>query len=275
MKFAFSSNAFRKYSLLETIKILADLGYEGIEIMADTPHAFPPDLTNLDIDSIRGALERYNLAVSNINAFMLHAIGDTWRPSWIERDLSQRRKRINHTGNCIDLAAKLGVSTISTEPGGPLLENMTHDEGNTIFRQGLLEIKEQARETGVRVLIEPEPDLLIENSSQFVEFFKGLDADIFGLNFDIGHFFCVNEDPAELVAELQDYIYHFHLEDIAASRKHHHLMPGEGAIDLPGVLKAIKGINYQGFVTVELYPYEDRPVDAARKALAYIQRLAD
>ena len=275
MKFAFSSNAFRKYSLLETIKILADLGYEGIEIMADTPHAFPPDLTNLDIDSIRGALERYNLAVSNINAFMLHAIGDTWRPSWIERDLSQRRKRINHTGNCIDLAAKLGVSTISTEPGGPLLENMTHDEGNTIFRQGLLEIKEQARETGVRVLIEPEPDLLIENSSQFVEFFKGLDADIFGLNFDIGHFFCVNEDPAELVAELQDYIYHFHLEDIAASRKHHHLMPGEGAIDLPGVLKAIKEINYQGFVTVELYPYEDRPVDAARKALAYIQRLAD
>ena len=275
MKFAFSSNAFRKYSLLETIKILADLGYQGIEIMADTPHAFPPDLTNLDIDSIRGALERYNLAVSNINAFMLHAIGDTWRPSWIERDLSQRRKRINHTGNCIDLAAKLGVSTISTEPGGPLLENMTYDEGNTIFRQGLLEIKEQARETGVRVLIEPEPDLLIENSSQFVEFFKGLDADIFGLNFDIGHFFCVNEDPAELVAELQDYIYHFHLEDIAASRKHHHLMPGEGAIDLPGVLKAIKGINYQGFVTVELYPYEDRPVDAARKALAYIQRLAD
>ena len=275
MKFAFSSNAFRKYSLLETIKILADLGYEGIEIMADTPHAFPPDLTNLDIDSIRGALERYNLAVSNINAFMLHAIGDTWRPSWIERDLSQRRKRINHTGNCIDLAAKLGVSTISTEPGGPLLENMTYDEGNTIFRQGLLEIKEQARETGVRVLIEPEPDLLIENSSQFVEFFKGLDADLFGLNFDIGHFFCVNEDPAELVAELQDYIYHFHLEDIAASRKHHHLMPGEGAIDLPGVLKAIKGINYQGFVTVELYPYEDRPVDAARKALAYIQRLAD
>lgn len=275
MKFAFSSNAFRKYSLLETIKILADLGYEGIEIMADTPHAFPPDLTNLDIDSIRGALERYNLAVSNINAFMLHAIGDTWHPSWIERDLSQRRKRINHTGNCIDLAAKLGVSTISTEPGGPLLENMTYDEGNTIFRQGLLEIKEQARETGVRVLIEPEPDLLIENSSQFVEFFKGLDADIFGLNFDIGHFFCVNEDPAELVAELQDYIYHFHLEDIAASRKHHHLMPGEGAIDLPGVLKAIKGINYQGFVTVELYPYEDRPVDAARKALAYIQRLAD
>ena len=275
MKFAFSSNAFRKYSLLETIKILADLGYQGIEIMADTPHAFPPDLTNLDIDSIRGALERYNLAVSNINAFMLHAIGDTWRPSWIERDLSQRRKRINHTGNCIDLAAKLGVSTISTEPGGPLLENMTYDEGNTIFRQGLLEIKEQARKTGVRVLIEPEPDLLIENSSQFVEFFKGLDADIFGLNFDIGHFFCVNEDPAELVAELQDYIYHFHLEDIAASRKHHHLMPGEGAIDLPGVLKAIKGINYQGFVTVELYPYEDRPVDAARKALAYIQRLAD
>ncbi len=41
MKFAFSSNAFLRFDLLETIKIISSIGYTGIEIMADIPHAFP------------------------------------------------------------------------------------------------------------------------------------------------------------------------------------------------------------------------------------------
>ncbi len=41
MKFAFSSNAFLHCTLSETIELLADIGYQGIEIMADVPHAYP------------------------------------------------------------------------------------------------------------------------------------------------------------------------------------------------------------------------------------------
>ena len=45
MKFAFSANAFLRFDILETIKIISSIGYTGIEIMADIPHAFPLDLT--------------------------------------------------------------------------------------------------------------------------------------------------------------------------------------------------------------------------------------
>jgi sugar phosphate isomerase/epimerase len=41
MKLAFSSNAFRNWSIEETVGILADLGYQGLELMADRPHAWP------------------------------------------------------------------------------------------------------------------------------------------------------------------------------------------------------------------------------------------
>lgn len=273
MKFSFSANAFRRYSLTETIAILADLGYEGIEIMADTPHAFPPDLRDEDIGRIREALARHRLTVANINAFMLHAIGDTWRPSWIETNEMERHKRIEHTRNCLELAAAVGAPTISTEPGGPLEEGMSEKEGLELFRQGLGLVEEKARSLGVRILIEPEPDLIIETSEQFLRFARGLDPEVFGLNFDIGHFFCVGEDPARLVSRLRNFTCHYHLEDIAASRVHHHLLPGEGAIDLAGVLQALQETGYEGFVTVELYPYENRPVEAARKALAYLQTL--
>lgn len=271
MKFAFSSNAFRRHSLFDTIRLLSDIGYQGIEIMADVPHAYPNHLSEGEIREVRNALDDLGLEISNINAFMHHADGDTYHPSWIERDPVLRQKRVDYTLRCIDLATKLGAHTLSTEPGGPLL-GMMPKEGLRLFMEGLMAVVEHARATGVRILIEPEPDLLIENSRQFLSFFRELDPVVFGLNCDIGHFYCVGEDPVQIVQELKPVIHHFHLEDIAASRKHFHLMPGEGAIDLPRVLEAISEIGYQGFVTIELYTYEEQAEEAARRAYAFLRK---
>ena len=270
MKLAFSSNAFGRFSLPETIGILATLGYEGIEIMADVPHAYPPALSPLEIEAIRESLSLHGMAISNLNAFMLRAIGNIHHPSWIEKDPGLRRQRIDHTHNCIDLAERLGVGMLSTEPGGPL-DGMEPADGFRLFREGLDEIEDHARSKKVQILIEPEPGLLIETSSQFRAFWGDLDPEVFGLNFDIGHFFCAGEDPAALIHELAPFIRHFHLEDIAPSRVHHHLLPGTGALDFQKITDAIRDIDYTGFVTVELYPYEDHPIDAAREAFDYLQ----
>lgn len=269
MKFAFSANAFIRYNLFETIKILTATGYEGIEIMADVPHAFPLHLSDKDIDEIRNALSDTGLAVANINAFMHHADGDTYHPSWIEKEPDLRAKRVDYTLRCIDLAKKLGARTISTEPGGPL-QDMSREQGLEIFLEGLRKVEQRALDKGIRILIEPEPGLLVENSGQFLELFKELDANAFGLNFDVGHFYCVGEDPVALIKELKDYTHHFHLEDIASTREHHHLMLGKGAIDLPTVLTTIDELGYDGFVTVELYTYADQAGEAAFDAFRYL-----
>ena len=42
MKLAFSTNAFKKYPLEESIRAIANIGYEGVEILGDVPHAYPP-----------------------------------------------------------------------------------------------------------------------------------------------------------------------------------------------------------------------------------------
>ncbi len=269
MKFAFSSNAFLRMSLLEAIRIVASIGYEGIEIMADVPHAYPLNLTEKDIFALRQELKKNNLEISNINAFMHHADGDTYHPSWIEKDPSLRSKRVDYTLRCIELAGALGAANISTEPGGPL-EDMGREEALDVFLEGLRLVERKARERKVRSLIEPEPGLLIENSGQFHELYKILDPEVFGINFDIGHFYCVGENPSGLIYSMKDEIHHFHMEDIAASREHHHLMLGEGAIDLVGAMDAIRGIGYDGFVTVELYTYEHKAEETARHAYKYI-----
>ena len=67
------------------------------------------------------------------------------------------------------------------------------------------------------------------------------------------------------------YIRHFHLEDIAATRVHQHLIPGDGAIDFTAVMRAIKGIGYEGWLTIELYPYVENPDEAASRGLKRIK----
>ncbi len=271
MKLAFSSNGFARHTLLETIRLLAEAGYHGVEIMADVPHAYPPQVGAAEVEQIRSALDRYGMEISNLSSFMLRAIGDIYHPSWIEADPGLRSKRIEHTMNSIELARQLGAKTISTGPGGPL-DGIEPERGLALFLDGLRQIEPLARRRNVRVLIEPEPELMIENSSQFKAFCQQLDPRIFGLNFDIGHFFCVGEDPAEQIVALKDYSGHFHLEDIGRSRVHHHLLPGDGAIDFQAVFDAMERIGYRDFVTVELYTYEDRPVEAARHAIEFLRR---
>ena len=96
-----------------------------------------------------------------------------------------------------------------------------------------------------------------------------------GLNFDIGHQYCVGEDPAESVKRLAKWVRHVHLEDIAATRVHHHMIPGEGAIDFGPVLTALKDVGYQDWVTIELYTCHENPDHAAKLARERVLKIAE
>ena len=272
MKFAFSTNAFRKFSFSQAAQAISKAGYSGIEIMCDIPHAFPEELSDIDIAGIKEDLKKNNLEISNLNAFMMCAVKDFHHPSWIEKDEEFRKIRIQYTLDCIDLAAKLGVRTISTEPGGPL-DGMDQETAIQIFAEGLEQVLPRARDKGIHLLIEPEPDLLIQTSKEYLGFLDGFNHPNLGLNFDIGHFFCVGEDPVDTIIKLKDHAKHYHLEDIPKNREHRHIMPGQGGIDIAGVLDAIEKTGYKGFITVELYPYLDEPGVVAKDARTYIKEM--
>jgi sugar phosphate isomerase/epimerase len=277
MKLAFSTNAYLKFSFTEAVRRLAAIGYTGVEIMADVPHAWPACLLEEQKQAIRDALARHKLAISNINAFMMNAISDPrqryWHPSWIEPDRHYRQIRIDHTCRALTLARELGAPCITTEPGGPIEPSGSWSAALKLFVEMLKPVAEHAEKEDVLLLIEPEPGLLVETAEQFEELMRHIDSPAVGLNFDIGHFYCVGDEPAPTVHRLARYIRHFHLEDIAATRVHHHLIPGEGAIDFAATFQAIRAISYQGWITIELYPYVDDPDAAARTALQRVTKI--
>ncbi len=277
MKLAFSSNAYMHFSIERTIEKIASLGYTGIEILADVPHAWPAGLLEERKQSIRDHLAQHRLTISNVNAFMMNAVADPrqpyWYPGWTDPDPHYRAIRREHTKRALRLAHELGAPSITTEPGGRLTSDQTRDEGARIFYDELMPCVEVAEKLKVNLLIEPEPDLMIEKFPQYLEFIERIDSPWLGLNFDIGHAFCVGEDPQDWVARMRGYTRHYHIEDIAATRVHKHLIPGRGAIDFDATLRAIAATGYDGWLTVELYPYIDSPDDAAREAYRYMTAL--
>jgi sugar phosphate isomerase/epimerase len=270
---AFSTNAFKKSSLAESIEVIADIGYQAIELMADLHHAYPPTFTAERRAATKRFLADRKLVVSNVNAFTHFVEGDTYHPTWIEDDESLREKRIVHTLNCIELASEFGARTISLQPGGPMIGmNLSQDQAGERFAAGLWRCVESAKKHNVILAIEPEPGLFIQTAREYMDFKNRFFAqeDCIRMNCDIGHLFCVGDDPAKVIREMPSQIAHVHLEDIGKNRVHQHLTPGKGVIDFASIFAAMNDIQYDGWTTVELYPYETTAAGVAKRAWEHL-----
>ena len=269
MVFSYSTNAFVEHPLHEALNLIAETGFGGAEIMCDRPHLYPPDTREDDLKSIKDLVRKLDLAVTNLNCFTLFAVGDTWLPSWIEPDKKRREQRIEHTLNCLDLARFLECPNISVPPGGPPVGG-DREASLSLFRKGLEQVIPKAEETGVKILIEPEPGLLIETGRQMKSFMETVASEQVGVNFDAGHFFCVGEAPEEALEELFEFTGHIHIEDISAAREHNHLIPGLGAMDYKAFFKKLKELGYKGDICLELYPYTRTPCRAGEESMAHL-----
>lgn len=272
---SFSTNAFKQNTLAESIEAIAEIGYGGVELMADLHHAYPPTFDAKRRAAAARLLADRKLAVSNVNAFTHFVDGDTYHPTWIEADPILRRKRIDHTIRCVALAAEFGARTVSLQPGGPMIgrRDLDYARAAELFAEGLWQVVPEAKRLGVILAVEPEPGLLIESADEYRRFKQAYfpNEDCVRMNCDIGHLFCVGDDPAEVIRSMPADVAHVHLEDIGANRVHQHLTPGKGVIDFDAVFAALRDIRYDGHVTVELYPYETTAAGVARKAWDHLR----
>ena len=114
MRLAFSTNAYLKYPFDEAAARIASIGYAGLELLADVPHAWPAGLLDGQKLAIRAAMKHSRLEFSNINAFMMNAIADHrqpyWHPSFIEPEPHYRQVRIDHTRRAFALCRAGGAS---------------------------------------------------------------------------------------------------------------------------------------------------------------------
>ena len=273
MKTGFSTNAFTRFSLFDAIETIADIGYEGIEIVVDEPHAFLP-LTNNERKKIWNLLNEKELSVSNLNANTVigwhseNKIKEKFEPSLSNINESLRKWRINYTKKAIDMANELNAPSVCVTSG--IKNNERFEMEIKLFEESLFEVLEYAEKSHVKIGIEYEPDLLIENSESVFELSEEFDN--LGLNLDTCHVEVCNEDFSEIIQKFRSKIIHTHVSD-CTDGKHYHLIPGHGEIDFTNIVKQLSEINYDGFLTAELYTYSNKPKEAASETFIFLKNL--
>ena len=273
MKTGFSTNAFTKFSLLETIEIISDVGYNGLEIVADTPHAFLP-LSNEKLKQIKHSLENKKLLVSNINANTVlgwnleNGNDEKFEPSLSNKNETLRKWRVEYTKKAIEVAADLSAPSVCITSG---IKNTESIENEIVqMNKSLSEILEFAEENSILICMEYEPGLLIEKSHDVFEVSKNFKN--LGLNLDTCHVAVLNENFSKVIHKFKDKIFHTHISDCKNSI-HYHLIPGYGEIDFVKIYSNLKEINYDGFLTAELYTYAEKPREAASETFIFLNNL--
>lgn len=276
MKLAFSTNAFTRFGLIESLRVIRAAGFTGVEILADMPHAYPDTLGPRQIAHISTELEKLGLAVSNINAnctfgYWRHAPPEAYfEPSLISPNPQHRADRTRLILKTLEFAKAVGSGSVSITTGR-MLGGMPPERAARQFAESIRPILDRADALGVNVGIECEPGLFIEYVQELREWIDRLNHPRFGANLDIGHSQVLGESIPECVTTLSDRIWNMHVEDIPG-RKHYHMIPGEGTVDWEGFKRALEGINYQRFLSVELYTHTENPHVAAERSFEFLKR---
>lgn len=274
-RFAYSSNAYTRFPLERAIDEIAEIGFDGIEILADIPHVNPLRATARTADRVAARLCRRGLAVSNVNANTNLALSrldpEGFRPSLLETDESARRLRVEYIRRTIDFAAWIGAPcvaiSVGRSPGGPARELRAR------LLRGLEAVLAHADLRRVDIGIEYEPGHYVESCRGLLRLLRAAGHPRLGANLDIGHAACAGENIPATIRRLRGRIWNLHIEDIRG-RTHRHLVPGLGEIDFAAAFRALLRCGYRGFVTLELYPYKARPSWAGRRGLEHLKRLA-
>jgi sugar phosphate isomerase/epimerase len=85
--------------------------------------------------------------------------------------------------------------------------------------------------------------------SDYKQLFEAVPSDKLGVNLDVGHIYTAGVDVIHFIHEFSDKIVNVHLKD---HRGIESVSIGEGDIDLPGVMKALGEVGYDGPVALEL-----------------------
>jgi sugar phosphate isomerase/epimerase len=277
MRLAYSSNAFTRHSLAAAIDAIADLGYQGVEILCDRPHWFATEVSRAEAERVAAQIARRGLAVSNLNANTANGYFDppppenVFEPALSNTDPALRRWRQQYTLAVIELARIVGSPAISIttgrpRPGCPPQQAFGH------LVESLKPLCDAAGRAGVRIGIEYEPGLLVERAEEVRAVLDAVGSEVLGVNLDIGHSWLDGEGPEDAVALLAGRIWNVHVEDIKGM-KHYHLVPGDGDMPFERYFAALRQARYDGFLTVELYTYLDDPAEAGRRALAHLSKL--
>ncbi|MFQ5888205.1 MAG: sugar phosphate isomerase/epimerase family protein [Candidatus Hydrothermarchaeales archaeon] len=260
LRIGFFSNAFRQFTLEYAVDALSGMGYMGLELWCKGQHVTPYD--NQDrIAYVKGLVSSNNMEVYALSAHL----------DFITDNNDLRRENIKVFKKVIDLGVKFGVKKVLTASG--YLNGKEPDRGmEERFVDSMKELGGYARGRGMIIALEAEPEKLMRDPVQTVEFIDEIGIPVFKTVCDLSHAIALDMTPQEFITPMQDYLCHVHLDDGAYDlHPHKHLIPGEGDVNYREVFEFLEDIKYDDWISVELNQHIEYPKLAAAKAMDFLK----
>jgi L-ribulose-5-phosphate 3-epimerase len=273
LRYAYNSNGLKLHSAAEAVQLLADLGYDGIELALQHQHLHPLYASAHQVRELRNLLRERGLGIV-CGAGVPDALGaERFEPSLFHPDPAGRAMRLRYLEASLQIAAELGSECLVLCTG-TLHPQVASEWAWEWLVEGIAAACRRAGELGLRVALEPEPGHFVETLADYRRLRAEVDSEHFGITADIGHLYCTEEGaPQELLGQLlrEERLLHVQIEDMR-NRKHEHLPFGEGVIDFRPVMRTLVDAGYAGFVGVELSRHSERAGELAESSLAFLRK---
>jgi sugar phosphate isomerase/epimerase len=270
IRISLCSDRLAEHSLEDVVGIAADLGYEGIEIMASAGH-MPEDASDESIERIAQQLANYGMECVAL-----------WPPAgrFAQKSDADAEADIEHIQRYMQIAERLQCRILGLQIGGPPNPREAREDHWLRAAHYLRECCDLA--LGKRL------DVVVDNSPGLT---ATIDDTLYLLSLVDRPNLGVNYGPADLLqtdrfyglqalARFGDLVFNIHLRDGVQGRVDDASAPllGEGELEYHGIAGWLKESGYVGFVSAacrRTATLEYSSVDIARHEYAAIRQLLE
>ncbi len=251
MKYAICNETFQDWPFPQAMKYAKELGYTGIE--------FAPFTMNKDVRKI-SAEQRADVRSQAAEAG-LEVVGLHWLLAFTEGfyltspDSEQRLATADYLSALAELCGDLGgkYMVLGSPAQRNLLPGVTHDQALDYAAEVIKRSIPTLQKHDVILAVEPlgpaEGDFL-NTAASGCELIERVDSENCRLHLDVKAMSSEPQSIDSIIRENRENLVHFHAND--ANRQG----PGMGEIDFVPIMQALKDIDYDGWVSVEVFDYE-------------------
>jgi myo-inositol catabolism protein IolH len=266
MKLALDPRMVRHLAFSEVFKVAADSGYRFLEWSPRDD--FLPSYQGRR--ATREAVAEIRKA-SEATAVSIESIWVNYR--WSSTDEAERKTAVRYWKQAFEVAIELGCRHLNTEFKG---DPFRPEQSEAAFWRSMDELLPLIESEGLKLVIEPHPGDFVESGFRAVDIIRGIRSESVGYIYCVPHTFIMGPDMAELIRYAGPSVQYVHLADTyrpsriivdphdAPVRVHQHLDIGQGEIAWDLLFKELKGIGYDGVMTVSVFAWPERAIESFR-----------
>jgi sugar phosphate isomerase/epimerase len=267
MKFAICNEIFQGWTLENTFAYAAKTGYDAVEIAPFTIAKHVTDIPAARRAEIRELAARAGIQISGIHWVLVQTEG----MYLTHPEAATRERTAKYFSDLVDFCADLGGTTIVV--GSPkqrnLMEGVTYEQAwewaTGVFREPVM----KAEQRGVTICFEPLAPVetnFINTAAEAIRFTQQLRTPHFKVILDVKAMSAEPTPIPQIIRESAPHFAYFHANDKNLKG------PGFGEVDFVPIAAALKEVRYDGYVSVEVFNFDEGPEVIATKSIEYLKQ---